>query len=231
MSEAIDYLHAQQQEKHGDIPEYVRFIKESIEKAPDPPKYFITNLRRGEAAGQLGQEIEYLSKQLPMPEKRQALTDGISNYPHLGVRIGDNELQLEAVGIERYLAARSVPAILECPGYHEMQIMESPLNMRKQLLEAGVYGSREINRPTYLKLPGSTVNLQKKHQGYYPLFLYIDPYILTQYRTVFSDPTGLTSSKYQGEFGNSFLVLGGIPAPSIVGVSTDANAPVLLVKK
>ena len=106
-----------------------------------------------------------------------------------------------------------------------------PYNNYDNLAQVGVFGSPDFGIPTYLQSYGTRLvapNADKRVKKSEPVCLYIDANILVKNRSVYPDPEGLMKTP---ELGNSFFIIGGIPAKAIIAIAESSHDPVMVIPR
>jgi len=186
---------------------------------------------RWEGKHQLRSILFQITHMLGRESDRKVIENQIIENPALGLVLDRNDLILTPVDIIKLInEEKNIPVLI-----HQGITKTHSVNNILQFSEKGIFGDTGEDVPTYVKTFGSKMfgNLPytTHEKGTNPNYvtLYINPYKLRDYRSIFTDPEPLFSNIPSDKLGESFFVMGGIPAKSIIGVSDKSNGPLLLI--
>jgi len=154
----------------------------------------------------------------------------IKSNESLEIYFEKNEVTLGAILLPKLMIENrmSTPAMVH-QGYFYMP-KEEETEFLRRVENSGVFGDDRMGYPTYLKLVEEEIHPNSYKPKKKPVCLYVDGNILAKYRSIYTDPEGVSLTPLAQELGKSFFILGGIPTTAIIGLSTHEQSPVLLVR-
>jgi hypothetical protein len=230
-SEVISYIVSKQGEQMGNEPSggYLEPLVRIVSSAPESTPLFSSLLNYEKVQNfHLKALFNQINRALENSSMNQDLLRLIDEHATLGLSVASNKLALLPANSNRLPVD---PAILIHRGHVLIETAASNYDNRDNLSQVGVFGSPDFGVPTYLQSHNSqevSPNVDPRARKSQKVCIYLDADKLVKYRSLYPDPEGLLKTS---ELGNSFFVLGGIPAAAIIALSRTPHDPVMVVPR
>jgi len=212
----------QSSQKENCIPIYLQKLAKAIESAPLSSPVLSPQISRMDEISKVSGILETISRDLKTSEEKgQKVRQAVKDNPDLGMKLIDDEMLLfpvNAVKVREVLRSHSLNNhTLEHTGYAYAYGVDNIAQVR----QFGVFGGKNKSLATFLKSLGSGMKTNEVYeidQIKNPVRLIVDIGILNGLRSIFTDPEPTWSNLQSDIVGESYFVLGGIPAKAITRV-------------
>lgn len=207
-----------------ETPKYIYQLAEAIRRSPSGHEVKIGQVGEDWPSRDIGRVLESIRSAGDSGSRRH-IEQVLDFNQDLGLNITDDQVVLSPVDIVDVLDRRQFPLMLEHDGY----VRSRGVDNIAQVLRRGVFGNVSSERVTYVRVFGSWVAPSAQYTSKDRALLYIDPVILSQYRSIFTDPEMFLKPFVTDKIGEGYVVLGGIPTRAIVGVAANVRSQFIVI--
>ena len=209
---------------------YLFDFADAIQKAPASPPVIIKEITASPSTA-AENALFFLQQRVGHPSVDVDSSARIGSNSDQGITLESGKLAARPVDISEVLRNRNYAPVLVHDGYLIKYIYKFDgrgrvsLDNTEQVIQNGIFGNPSTTDMTYLKIDGAGIagnelmdhDVKKSSR----VRLFIDPDKLAQSRSVFSDPEPFYSRLEGDVIGQSYFVLGGIPAEAIIGIANQ----------